>query len=124
MSSTKDLEQEEQEPVQGETTQQSEKDIQTTTTSAKDLKTASTTTQEEHPVISNEINMAELLKTSNRLLEEGRQLLAEGKRQPRPGQADKAAGDPPPGESLHEEPQTGPRESSNRLGWYAHDLKD
>ncbi|KUI73657.1 hypothetical protein VM1G_09615 [Cytospora mali] len=124
MSSKKDHERETQEPVKGETSQQSEKDIQTTATSARDLETAAGATKDEHPVTSYEINMAELLKTSNRLLEEGKQLLAEGRRQPRSRHADRVANYVPPGDFLHEEPGTDPRELSNKPGWYAHDLKD
>ncbi|KAK7733116.1 hypothetical protein SLS53_008304 [Cytospora paraplurivora] len=53
-----------------------------------------------------EVNMSDLLKTSNRLLEEGRQLLVDGMRQPRQAQSC----------------VVGDESESNRKGWYPHDV--
>lgn len=68
------------------------------------------------------IDMPELLKTSNRLLEDGRQLLAGGKRQPRPKRAHKFLDEELSGEPNHEEPDSQLRRLSGRQGWYAYDL--
>ena len=66
------------------------------------------------------INMPELLKTSNRLLEDGRRLLAGGKRRPRQvcGPVSDVWLDKP----SHERAEGLLRVPSNRQGWYAHDL--
>lgn len=53
------------------------------------------------------VDMTRLLRTSNRLLEDGRQLLADGMRQPRRAAHDSVVGD---------------EGGSNREGWYPHDI--
>ncbi|ROV89867.1 hypothetical protein VPNG_10249 [Cytospora leucostoma] len=67
-----------------------------------------------------EFNMSDLLKTSNRLLEDGRQLLADGMRQPRRASTS-VAGDEEAGEFSHNGPQSQLRTPDDREGWYAHD---
>lgn len=68
------------------------------------------------------IDLSDLLKTSNRLLEDGRRLLAGEKRQPRPRQAHKSVGEESTGEPIHKGPDGLLRRLSGRQGWYAYEL--
>ncbi|ROV92175.1 hypothetical protein VMCG_09287 [Cytospora schulzeri] len=71
------------------------------------------------------VNMPELLKTSNRLLEDGRRLLAGAERQPRPRQAQNPVGEESNGEPVNKGPDSPPSHSpSGRPGWYAYELKE
>lgn len=66
------------------------------------------------------IDMSELLKTSNRLLEDGRRLLEGRNRQPRQGQLYMSEGEDLTSETSHKGPQSSQRRQSE--GWYAYEL--
>lgn len=85
---------------------------------------------DEEPIIADDknkrklhkIDMSQLLKTSNRLLDDGRRLLEGRKRQPRQRQSYKSVGEDLTGETFHKGPQSSQRRLSGREGWYAYEL--